>query len=178
MNVSQYDIIAEKYDSLFSDPESVNENKELSRMLSSLSGTVFEIGCGTGLLVDLLAISPDRYMGVDPSSRMVSVFLGRHPEFSGRIAIEPFSYSSPIGDYDNVVSIFGSMSYISSDYLDFIFRSDKRLFLMFYKPGYYPLTYIRSGIEFSHYSYSRDDLAMYFSDSSICEFGNYFIVSR
>lgn len=178
MTASQYDMIADRYDSLFSDPASLKENRELSCRLAGISGSVFEIGCGTGLLVDLMRISPDNYLGVDPSQGMVDFFIGRHPEFSERIIVEPFSESSCILPFDNIVSIFGSISYVEPVLLDFINSIDKHLFLMFYKPGYYPVTYTRTGIEFSHYTYTKDELLDIFNLSDVSDFGNYYIVER
>lgn len=178
MTIAQYDMIADRYDSLFSDPASLKENRELSHRLSGISGSVFEIGCGTGLLVDLAHISPDNYLGIDPSRRMVDVFVGRHPEFSNRVIIEPFSYSQRVLSFDNIVSIFGSISYVEPVLLDFINSMDKHLFLMFYKPGYYPVTYTRTGVEFSHYTYTKDELLDIFNLSDVSDFGNYYIVER
>ena len=68
MNYSQYDKIASKYDTLFRDEMSLVENREVGQMLPPLSGSILDIGCGTGLLTEIAKIDPQEYLGIDPSS--------------------------------------------------------------------------------------------------------------
>lgn len=66
MNYSQYDKIASKYDTLFRDEMSLVENREVGQMLPPLSGSILDIGCGTGLLTEIAEIDPKEYLGIDP----------------------------------------------------------------------------------------------------------------
>jgi len=65
---NQYDTIAKEYDSLFTDEQSIQENNMIASMLSSVKGSVLDIGCGTGLLLDLISVSENDYLGVDSSA--------------------------------------------------------------------------------------------------------------
>lgn len=53
MTYSQYDEIADKYDNIFRDERSLVENREVGDMLPPLSGSILDIGCGTGLLTEI-----------------------------------------------------------------------------------------------------------------------------
>ena len=59
--VNQYDAVAESYDSLFKDKASIEENRKIASMLFEVSGIFLDVGCGTGLLLDILKVSPDEY---------------------------------------------------------------------------------------------------------------------
>lgn len=72
-SVNQYDEIAERYDSLFIDKASIRENEQVARMLRNVKTPVMDIGCGTGLLIDLLSVMDDEYIGVDPSGKMLDL---------------------------------------------------------------------------------------------------------
>lgn len=74
--VNQYDAIAESYDSLFKDEVSIEENNKIALMLFDVPGIILDVGCGTGLFLDILKVSPDEYFGIDPSNKMLEV-LGR-----------------------------------------------------------------------------------------------------
>ena len=97
MNYSQYDKIASKYDSLFRDEMSLVENREVGEKLPPLSGSILDIGCGTGLLTEIAEIDPQEYLGVDPSKGMLEQFINKHPEYKERVVCEPFDgYTMPI----------------------------------------------------------------------------------
>lgn len=85
MNYSQYDDIAVKYDDLFRDESSLVENREVGAMLPPLKGSILDIGCGTGLLTEIYNVSPNDYLGIDPSKGMLSQFKAKHPEFTDRL---------------------------------------------------------------------------------------------
>ncbi len=63
MNYSQYDDIASKYDTLFRDETSLVENREVGEMLPPLSGSILDVGCGTGLLTEIADIDPRFCLG-------------------------------------------------------------------------------------------------------------------
>ena len=115
MIYSQYDDIASKYDALFSDEKSCAENNEVGDMLLPLNGSVLDIGCGTGLLTEIIKVSPKDYLGIDPSKGMLNQFKNKHPEFTGRLLNEPFNRKIlNCNGFNNIVSLFGSPSYLST----------------------------------------------------------------
>lgn len=176
MKSNQYDSIAEDYDSLFVDEKSIRENREISQMLRNLKRPILDIGCGTGLLIDLLNIPKRGYMGIDPSSKMLGVFRRKHPDH--KVINIPFEWLRVSAiSYHTAVALFGSASYIRENCLRRIPKS-RRMFLMFYKENYHPVTYERTGQELKHYSYTRRKLRKIFSSCRVNEFGNYYIVTN
>lgn len=175
---SQYDAIADMYDELFIDENSLKENEEVGEMLRPLKGTVLDIGCGTGLLTEIMPIEPDMYMGVDPSKKMLDKFKAKHPLFRNLICA---SYDGTVVDcngFDNVISLFGSPSYLSNMSLLRISKYKGRLFLMFYKEGYHPVTYEMCNVEFKHKVHSKKVLQSLFGSENVKDYNNYLIVSR
>ena len=41
---------------------------------------VLDLGCGTGLLLELLALQPEDYIGIDPSEKMLEELQRKFPE--------------------------------------------------------------------------------------------------
>lgn len=174
--VNQYDAIAESYDSLFNDRASIEENNKIASMLFDVSGIILDVGCGTGLFLDILKVSPDEYFGIDPSAKMLEVFRKKHAGYDSFCI--PFElFNSKFMVFNTVVSLFGAASYIEIEALTDI-PKDKALFLMFYRENYHPVTYERTGRELEHYAYSQSDLEKYFPHCEVKEFGNYYIVTN
>jgi hypothetical protein len=167
---SIYDAIADRYDGLHRDSESIKENCEIIDLLRYESGqSVLDIGCGTGLLLDY--ISPESYTGIDPSNKMLDVFRHNHPG-ANIIATSFEEYAGP--RVDLVVSLFGAASYISPGAISRIMEMSKpagRWFVMFYKNDYRPVTYDRAGITFIHY---KDNHLLL--PGTLSEHNNFFIV--
>ena len=137
--VNQYDAVAESYDSLFKDKASIEENRKIASMLFEVSGIFLDVGCGTGLLLDILKVSPDEYWGIDPSSKMLDVFRKKHPEYNNLCI--PFELLNlKFATFNSIVALFGSASYIDIEALTDI-PEGKNIFLMFYKENYHPVTY-------------------------------------
>ena len=101
---------AEVYDKKLSTPLAIAENEVLFEFLSNEieeHHTVFDAGCGTGLLLDYIKIDPKNYVGWDISEEMVRVARKKHPEhtFLCKDILEP---SDEV--FDVVVSLFGVIS--------------------------------------------------------------------
>lgn len=156
MNYSQYDKIASKYDTLFRDEMSLVENREVGQMLPPLSGSILDIGCGTGLLTEIAKIDPQEYLGIDPSKGMLEQFTNKYPAYKDRVVCEPFDGKSlDCRNFNNIVALFGSPSYLSRYAVLAISQCKARKFLMFYKEKYHPVTYEKCDVEFRHFFYSK-----------------------
>lgn len=175
---SEYDCIADKYDSLFTDTESLKENEYVAERLRKISGSVFDVGCGTGLLLDLIKIEPSKYFGCDPSRKMLNNLKQQHPLFAQRVQCSTFEDCQDFVNYDNVISTFGSISYIRPKYIKRLAAAKSRKFLMFYKPEYTPVTYIKTNVYCFHYRYTIETLREVFSDCKVEYYNNYIIVSN
>lgn len=177
MNYSQYDDIAVKYDTLFCDKTSYAENREVGEMLPPLNGSVLDIGCGTGLLTEIVAIEPSRYKGIDPSKGMLEQFVKKHPEYESCLINAPFDGRNlNCKKFDNIIALFGSPSYLPYIAVMAIANSKANKFLMFYKEEYHPVTYEKCDVEFKHYYYSKKSLSMLFGNEHVKEYHNYLIV--
>lgn len=177
MSYSQYDKIASEYDSLFVDENSLIENLEVGAFVLPLTGSFLDVGCGTGLLLEIKPISPLKYKGIDPSEGMLNVLKSKFPYYK----VEQTKFEDVqdcLKDYDNIVSLFGSISYVSPDALKSIHESGKKYFLMFYKTTYHPVTYEKTKVEFQHYCMTRFELAEIFKGAEISIYKNYFIVKN
>lgn len=82
---SAYDRVAGVYDSLYRDRKSQAEDALIRRLLHKYvkqDGSVLDLGCGTGLTLDLLGpgLNPVRYIGVDISTPMLRQAREKHPD--------------------------------------------------------------------------------------------------
>lgn len=153
--VNQYDAIAESYDSLFKDEVSIEENNKIASMLFDVPGIILDVGCGTGLLLDILKVPLDEYFGIDSSNEMLEIFRKKHPKYHNLcIPFEMFNLKFMV--FNTIVALFGSASYIEIEALMDIPKG-KNLFLMFYKENYHPVTYERSGYELEYYEHLKCD---------------------
>lgn len=147
-------------------------------MLPPLNGSVLDIGCGTGLLTEITNIAPNDYWGVDPSKGMLTQFAKKHPQYEEHLINKPYDGRNiNIQEYDNIVALFGSPSYLSYIAVMAIAKSNARKFLMFYKEKYHPVTYEKCDVEFKHYYYSMRSLSMLFGEKNVSEYHNYLIVN-
>ena len=112
-----YDEVAQVYDQTFSpsDPIIAQENQVVTDMLKPYlvdGAEVFDIGCGSGLFVDLFAdcVPPERYTGIDPSVGMVIEFAAKHPAWRHRLRLCPLEDAFPSRRFDLVVSTFTSFA--------------------------------------------------------------------
>lgn len=79
---SPYDEIATTWDTQH--PIAAGEADHVRQLLSGVRGKypphVLDIGCGTGRVLDLGLVSPDRYAGVDSSQAMLNLLIRKHPQ--------------------------------------------------------------------------------------------------
>tara|TARA_R110000803_G_scaffold28011_8_gene65119 strand:- start:8281 stop:8832 length:552 start_codon:yes stop_codon:yes gene_type:complete len=178
VNHAPYDALAATYDELFSDPSSLEENHDVMRRIGYSEGSVLDIGCGTGLFLD--HHKPDGYLGVDPSAGMLAALHEKHPE--AMVTNCTFEDYIPSDRYDLIVSLFGSISYVDPKSFNKITRSlspGGRVFLMFYRNDYEPLTHGHLPFKAKVYPFRGLLLAsssLTFSRAKFDEFGNFVIV--
>jgi len=171
VSMAAYDDIALTYESLFTDDDSIVENHNVVDMLGDLRDlSVLDIGCGTGLLLDY--VRPASYVGIDPSAPMLEHLKQKHPGFVTSVVCTPLrSFSG--GEFDRVVALFGTGSYLDGIELERIptlLAPGGKYFVMFYCPGYIPETYKRTGVYLSP-SYGALTLP-----GTLTTFNNYIIV--
>lgn len=170
---SEYDAIAPAYDEAFSDAFSAQENHEVAEIIGDVRGKeVLDIGCGTGLFLDLL--KPRDYIGIDPSRAMLDRLKQKHPAYAKRVLPCHMEEFAPCRTFDLVVCLFGTPNYIIPSYVRSIpqlVNPGGRWVVMFYKPGYRPVTYDRTGHEVKHNDGITEGLP-----GTQTEFHNYVIV--
>lgn len=141
-----YDRLAPVYDARYLSAECFEENEIVRQTVLDLCGTdaeveMLDVGCGTGLALDLKMISPNCYVGIDPSLGMVSRLVTKHAT-AKHVEIISFEEYVDEGVYPPdlgiVVSLFGSPSYIPSEYIAKMMRMAPRVVSMHYQPGYWP----------------------------------------
>jgi ubiquinone/menaquinone biosynthesis C-methylase UbiE len=105
-----YDAVAATYDSDHSGKRERAEDAWVRRWLRGrLMGDVLDVACGTGLLLDLLDVSPFRYLGIDVSEGMLSVARNKRPAHRFEQAdMTTFQTSGA----DTIVSLFASIAHV------------------------------------------------------------------
>jgi len=103
---------AKSYDDALSSTLALAENEVLFNWVGqsiNSQTTVFDAGCGTGLLLDYIDIPPENYVGWDISEEMISIAQCKHPHH--KFVCRDITASSE-EKYDVVVSLFGVVSII------------------------------------------------------------------
>lgn len=135
---------------------------------------IFDIGCGTGSLIDQLDIIPNNYYGCDPCKLYVSE-LRKRSGFYRKVTCKAFEelctrWKKFTGLF---VATFGSASYVMSQYLKMIPDTAGSYFLMFYRDDFVPEQFK----DMHHFRYSLDDLKNFFPCSYISPTKEYYVVS-
>lgn len=150
-----YDRFAVEYDHMYEDPADLEENASLRRLITSQLGTysapiTLDVGCGTGLTLDLGITSPVLYTGIDPSKGMLNQLYRKHPRVE---QIMPGTATETLpqvleekgpASFDLVLSTFGSASYLNEeDFRNMVKLTEPGglLLAMTYENGYAPAYY-------------------------------------
>lgn len=178
-----YDHLADEYDRIFSDDESKIENEQIAKMLAphAAQGKILDIGCGTGLFLDIGLGAGEEvfYHGIDPSRRMLANLSAKHKTW--QLSCTTFE-EFPVPEnrrYDLICSLFGAMSYVnpaSFGKLRRLLAPGGKFFLMFYKKGYFPRLYQRTGMCFSHFQTNPKAVEEFFGNSF--DYSNYLVATN
>lgn len=166
-----YDTLAPKYDDRYSSNSYLGENAQLFNALSPhLKGSILDIGCGTGLLLEYYPTAPALYLGIDPSQGMMNEFIRKFPNHSFKQStFDNFDFSR---HFDVGVSLFGAASYINEIHYEKLLNCAKNYYYMFYKEGYLPDYYTSPDQTMSNYT----RISNVFPKTHV--FGNYLIASN
>lgn len=176
---SVYDSLATEYDARYATPECEVENawvrKMLIRRLGAYAPTTLDIGCGTGLLLDLGITHPALYTGVDPSQGMLNALVVKHPQVVTLHAtqIETLMDDFAEGQFDLVTSLFGAPSYVHPETIELLPSLATRLLvLMHYQEGYVPDYETMDDVP--HHATSRE-VAISLPGAEVSTLGNFIV---
>lgn len=182
--MADYDKIAEKYDNFFSTEKYRKEDLEIAKKLP-VRGKVLDIGCGTGLLIDLyrqkrVADSSYEYIGVDPCFYMLKKLILKYGD--KKCYCCKFEEIDVSEKYDTIISLYNSPSYIKPKAITKIKNiatEGAKVFLMFAKDGYTPIAHSLGDKKIKIYGFSayKKYLRKLSNNFSYEEFNNYIIVS-
>jgi SAM-dependent methyltransferase len=169
-----YDQIADIYEDLFLDNESLEENEALMNQLGDMSQkSVLDVGCGTGLFLDYNTPTEYKtYLGFDPSGEMLNVLKRKHPW--ANVLQTPLASFVPHKKYDLIIALFGVGNYLDQEAalrLPSMLAKGGSMFIMYYTA--YPETYIRSGVELEYRLFNENDILI---PGKIVKFRNYLVV--
>lgn len=138
-DLTPYDVLAIDYDARYETPECLAEDDALFAMLRPhMTGTVLDVGCGTGLLLRHIPVSPRSYLGIDVSRGMLNEFVRRNQ--GHRVAHTRFEDHHD-GHVDTLVALYGVASYWDPAHYSRVLEMADEYFVMFYTPGYAPSYY-------------------------------------
>jgi SAM-dependent methyltransferase len=144
---SRYDGLATRWDSSLGVTD--DERDGFSKLVRDLGdfrkGRVLDIGCGTGLSLDLGITQSVRLVGVDPSQAMLNELVRKHPHLAG---VHPMTFDEALERrvlngtrFDLVLALGGAASYLSeSDFGGLLTHSAGPIALAGYAAGEQPIT--------------------------------------
>ena len=144
---SAYDGLATTWDRSFGMTAAEKEAtaKLIHATFGARLGRTLDVGCGTGVPLDLGLAEPVRYVGIDPSTAMLNALVMKYPMLAG---VHPMSYAVAERSrvlcgttYESVLALGGSASYLSTEDLERLRARAKRdLVLMHYASAETPST--------------------------------------
>ena len=104
-----YDELAASYDEIrdLSDEE-INDVRAFLKGRVTEEATILDVGCGTGLFLEMFPVLPAQYFGIDKSAEMLRLLAAKHAEFVSRTLVCALEDFYPPKRYDLVVALFGS----------------------------------------------------------------------
>lgn len=144
---SAYDLVATEWDAEHGASE--DERAGIVDVVRGLIGErprrILDIGCGTGLALDLSLTDSVRYVGIDPSQAMLNELVLKHPYLAG---LHPMRLSDALerrvfggARFDAVLALGGSASYLTPEDFAVLPALTKRpIVLMHYAEGQRPVT--------------------------------------
>lgn len=144
-------------------------------VFGSKLGRTLDIGCGTGLPLDLGLVDPVHYVGVDPSTAMLNALVMKHPIIAG---VHPMTYAEAerrrvlCGTvFDTVLAVGGSASYLAPSEIEMLrARAKGDALLMHFNPD---ASQTASGLDLSRAEESLQ--AATASASSQSQIGRYIV---
>jgi len=173
-----YNALAEVYDKSFTSNTAKAEDDVVYSFLNSflINGSVLDLGCGTGALLEHLNVPPESYIGVDVSEKMLEKARCKFPGYTfhlGDMANLPFTNEQ----FDNVVSLFGSISYADPKVcceIRHLLKWHGKYFLMFCNERYGKRkAYILNRHSFKVHLYSFNDAKPFLPTEYIAEGFNF-----
>lgn len=136
---------------------------------------VYEVGCGTGKTFEQFYLEPQKYRGIDPSSKAIAKFKASHPELSSRLFCSSFEESVNYWSKTDAVILatFGAASYFMKPYLKILAESGRDYYIMFYREGFC----LKEFKQMHHFNYTYKELNELFPKAYFQEWLDYYIVS-
>lgn len=142
---SVYDGLATIYDDRYTSEAAHAENSAVRKLIMQHFGayapSTLDVGCGTGLLLDLGITSPAIYTGLDPSQGMLNELIRKRPTVRHLLPLRMEDALDQFGtrEFELVASLFGSASYLPPETIEQLPRLSSDLtVLMHYREGYLP----------------------------------------
>lgn len=169
---NEFDLLPDPCPQYYSDEDLVL----IANVLRQFDTNIFDAGCGDGRVFKHIGIAPKQYYGVDPSKKAVARFRESNEGMYQRICTRPFEEVSDkwMKTECVVVALFGSASYLMTQYLQMVAKANKPHFLMFFREGFIPAV-----LESTHtFQRKEEDLRRLFPYSHIHKFGDYLVVTN